>query len=181
MFSWYPPNVLMISPDVLKITECTHGIPPRWCTHGTLRCTEHPPNVLMISPSPMHSWYPLMYLTPPMYSRSPPMYWTPPDVMNTPDVLNIPRCTEHTLYRVILCSYQVHKWKYYTFFLFNCEFMHFWCHTIHCSPVCGKPKKTYLVFCVFPQKTWLFYMEWPSKHSCNYKVTMIIYFLALYS
>ena len=32
----------------------------------------------------------------------PPMYsWYPPDVLNTPDVLNIPRCTEHTLYRVI--------------------------------------------------------------------------------
>ena len=27
--------------------------------------------------------------------------WYPPDVLNTPDVLNIPRCTEHTLYRVV--------------------------------------------------------------------------------
>ena len=26
----------------------------------------------------------------------------PPDVLNTPDVLNIPRCTEHTLYRVVV-------------------------------------------------------------------------------
>ena len=32
------------------------------------------------------------------------MYWTPPDVLN------------HTLYRVVLCLYQVHKWKYSSFF-----------------------------------------------------------------
>ena len=48
------------------------------------------PDVLMISP-PMYSWYP-----PRCTHGSPPMYWTPPDV------LNIPRCTEHTLYRVVL-------------------------------------------------------------------------------
>ena len=69
------------------------------CIMISPRCTEHPP---------MYSWYPpplpppppdvlntLMYSWyPSMYSLYPPMYWTPPDV------LNIPRCTEHTLYRV---------------------------------------------------------------------------------
>ena len=97
------------------------------------------------------------------------MYWISPDVLNT----------HYTGW------FYVHikstNGNILVFFLFNCEFMHFWCHTIHCSPVCGKPKKTYLVFVAFPQKMWLFYMEWPSKNSCNYKVTMIIYFLALYS
>ena len=34
---------------------------------------------------------------------------------------------------------------------------------------------------VLPRKMSLFYMEWPSKHSCNCKVTMIIYSLPLYS
>ena len=33
---------------------------------------------------------------------SPDVLMISPDVLNTPDVLNIPRCTEHTLYRVIL-------------------------------------------------------------------------------
>ena len=94
MYSWYPPDVLMISPtcfmispDVLNIPRCTHDIPP------------------------MYSWYPSDVLNtppithdiPPMYSWYPPMYsWYPPDVLNTPDVLNISRCTEHTLYRVII-------------------------------------------------------------------------------
>ena len=43
-------------------------------------------------------------------------------------------------------------------------------------------KKTYLVFLSFFLGK-CDYMEWPSKHSCNYKVhvTVIIYFLALYS
>ena len=98
MYSWYPP-------DVLNISWCTHDIP--WCTHGilpmywtspdvlmvmvSLWCTEHPPDVLMISPWCIHG-------IPPMYSWYPPMYWTPPNV------LNIPRCTEHTLYRVRMGS-----------------------------------------------------------------------------
>ena len=69
MYSWYPPDVLMVS----------------------LRCTEH---------LPMYSWYP------PHSSWYPLMYWTSPDViMISPDVLNIPRCTEHTLYRVIIFSF----------------------------------------------------------------------------
>ena len=41
----------------------------------------------MVSPRCTHG-------IPPMYS------WYPPDVLITPDVLNIPRRTEHTLYRV---------------------------------------------------------------------------------
>ena len=47
----------------------------------------------------------------------------PSDAFNTPiysgdspSVLNTPRCTEPPLYRVVLCLYQVHKWKYSSFF-----------------------------------------------------------------
>ena len=68
----------------------------------SLRCTEHPPmyswsspDVLMIIPRCTHD-------LPPMYS------WYPSDVLNiphihheSPDVLNTPRCTEHTLHRVV--------------------------------------------------------------------------------
>ena len=80
------PNVLMISPDVLNITQCTHGIPPHASWYPPMYWTS--PNVFMISPSPMHSWYPPMYLTPPMYSWYSPMYWTPPMYWISPDVLN---------------------------------------------------------------------------------------------
>ena len=62
MYSWYPDDVLMISP------WCTHGIPPMYWTL---------PNVLMIFPdvlmvSPRCTEHPL-----------PPMYWTYPNVLNT--------------------------------------------------------------------------------------------------
>ena len=122
MYSWYPPDVLMISP------QCTHGIPrctehppmyswyPPACIMISPRCTEHPPmyswyppNVLMVSLQctehprcthgipPMYSWYPpdVLMVSPRCTYGIPLMYWTPPDV------LNIPRCTEHTLYRVV--------------------------------------------------------------------------------
>ena len=56
-------------------------ISPR-CTHGI---------------SPMYSWYPRCTEHPLRCTEHPPMYWTPLDV------LDIPRCTEHTLYRVIYC------------------------------------------------------------------------------
>ena len=93
------PNVLK-SLDVLLISPKVFMISP-WYTHGI---------PLMYWTSPMHSWYPSMYWTPwcthdipTMYSWYPPMYsWCPPDVLNTPTVLKFPRCTEHTLYRVIL-------------------------------------------------------------------------------
>ena len=49
--------------------------------HDISRCTEHPRCTHDI---------------PPMYS------WYAPDVLKPPDVLNIPRCTEHTLYRMII-------------------------------------------------------------------------------
>ena len=69
------PNVLMISPDILNIPQCTSCIP-----HMHIMIS---PNVFMISPSPMHSWYPPMYLTPPdvlmivpQCTEHPPMYWT---------------------------------------------------------------------------------------------------------
>ena len=89
------------------IRGCTHGIPHMHYTHGI-------PPMYWTWASPMYSWYPPMYWTPPPPPRRthdilqcthgipqcthgiPPMYWTPPDV------LNIPRCTEHTLYRVVL-------------------------------------------------------------------------------
>ena len=43
-------------------------------------------------------------------------------------------------------------------------------------------KKHIRFFCRFSSEN-VSHMEWPSKHSCNYKVhvTVIIYFLALYS
>ena len=92
----------MISPDVLNIPQCTHGIPHM---HHDI------PNVLNI-PQCIHD-IPL-----------PHALMVPSDVFNTPDILMIfPQCTEdppdvlnHTLYRVVLCLYQVHKWKYSSFF-----------------------------------------------------------------
>ena len=73
MYSWYPPDVLMISP------RCTHGIPPMYWTSS---------DVLMVSPHIHHDIPHIHHDIPPHSS------WYPPDV------LNIPRCTEHTLYRV---------------------------------------------------------------------------------
>ena len=83
MYSWYPPDVLMISP------RCTHGIPPMYWTPPdvlmvSLRCTEHPP---------MYSWYPpdVLMVSPRCTHGIPPMYsWYPPDVL-----MVSPRCTEH--------------------------------------------------------------------------------------
>ena len=112
MYSWYLPDVLMISPwcihgippcimvsqmyswypsDVLNIPPCTHDIPPMY--------SWYPPNVLMVSPQCIHGT--------PRCTEDPPMYWT------SPDVLNIPRCTEHTLYRVftfVSCSW--YQWTF---------------------------------------------------------------------
>ena len=87
MYSWY-------SSDVLNIPRCTHDIPPMYSRYPpdvlmvSLRCTEH----LL-----MYSWYSSDVLNTPRCTHDiPPMYsWYPADV------LNIPRCTEHTLYRVI--------------------------------------------------------------------------------
>ena len=71
--------------------------------HDISRCTHDIPLMYSWYP-PMNSWYPLMYWTPPyVLMISPlcthdilPIYsWYPPDV------LNIPRCTEHAIYRVI--------------------------------------------------------------------------------
>ena len=94
MYSWYPPNVLMISPrcthsippmyswyppDVLNILRFSHGIPkcimispdvlniPQ-CTHDILRCTH---DTLQCTEHPWCTY------------GIPPMYWTPHD---------IPRC-----------------------------------------------------------------------------------------
>ena len=53
MYSWCPPDVLMVSP------RCTHGIPPMYWT---------PHSVLMISPT----W--IMISLP--WTEHPPMYWT---------------------------------------------------------------------------------------------------------
>ena len=103
------PNVHMISPDVLNIPQCTHGIPHMH--HDILQCTEHPP------PRCTHGTLRCTHDIPTCTEH--------PRCNERPNVLNIPQCTEHTLYKVILCSYQVHKWKYSSFFLFNCEFMHF--------------------------------------------------------
>ena len=77
MYSWYPPDVLMVS----------------------LRCTEHPP---------MYSWYPSDVLNTPRCTHDiPPMYsWYPPDVlMVSRRCTDTPRCTEHTLYRVVFSDF----------------------------------------------------------------------------
>ena len=92
VYSWYSPDVLMVSPHI------HHDIP---------QCNEHPP---MYSWYPPHSsWYPPNVLNIPLCTHDIPlMHWWYP-----PDVLNIPRCTEHTLYRVIMAyrqSYQL-KWN----------------------------------------------------------------------
>ena len=64
MYSWYPPDVLMVSP------KCTEHLPMySWYPPHSSWCPLPPP--------PMYSWYP------PMYSRYPPIYWTSPDVLNT--------------------------------------------------------------------------------------------------
>ena len=115
MYSWYPPDVLMISPqcthgiphmyhdiptcimispDILSIPRCTHDIPR--CIYGIPPMYWTPPDVLMISPRcthdipRMYSWYPpdVLMVSHPCTHGIPPMYWT------------LPRCTEHTLYRV---------------------------------------------------------------------------------
>ena len=81
---WTSPDVLMIFSTCIMIF---------WCT-------EH---------HPMYSWYPTMYSWYPpdvlmircRCTHGIPLYTEhPPDKLNTPDVLNIPRCIEHTLYRV---------------------------------------------------------------------------------
>ena len=120
MYSWYP--------------QCTRDIP--WCT-------EHPS---------MYSWYPpLASWYPPMCSCYPPPHalMVPSDVFDTPDILMIfPQCTEdppmywttHYTGWFYVCIKSTNG-NILVFFLFNCEFMYFQCHTIYCSPVCGKPKK----------------------------------------
>ena len=66
------PTCIMISPDVLNIPRCTHGIPHcimispdvlniPWCTHDI---------------PPMYSWYPPDVLNTPRCTKHPPMYWT---------------------------------------------------------------------------------------------------------
>ena len=71
------PNVLMLSPDVLNITQCTHGIPPT--------CIMISPNVLNILKC-IHD-IPL-----------PDALMAPSDVLNTPYVLmTFPQSTEHPL------------------------------------------------------------------------------------
>ena len=100
MYSWYPPDVLMVSTWCTEHPRCTHDIPlmyswyPPRCTNGI-----H----LMYWTSPMYSWYP----PPHMYHDIPLMYWASLDVfMISPpmyswypsDVLMVSlRCTEHLL------------------------------------------------------------------------------------
>ena len=70
---WTSPDALMIFPRCTRdIPQCIHDMPPMYWTS---------PDVLMISPRCTNG-------IPPMYS------WYPGDVLNTP------RCSEHTLYRV---------------------------------------------------------------------------------
>ena len=73
MYSWYPPDVLMVSLQCTEHPRCTHGIPPMYWTSPdvlmvSLRCTEHPP---------MYSWYPPdVLMVSPRCTEHPPMYWT---------------------------------------------------------------------------------------------------------
>ena len=118
-YSWYPPDVLIIprctqvSPHMHHdIPWCTHDIPPMysWYPPDVLNT----PDVLMISPRftehpPMYSWYPSnVVMVSPRCTEDPPMYLRPPDV------LNIPRFTEHTLYRVKMLQ-------------LRCERVRIWC------------------------------------------------------
>ena len=161
MYSWYPLmywtslNVLMVSPTCIMISPNVLNIPQ--CIHDIPL-----PYALMVPSDVFNTPNILMIF--PLYTEDLPMYWT----------------THYTGWFYV-CNKSTNE-NTLVFFLFNCEFMHFWCHTIYCSPVGGKPKKTYLVFLSFFLGK-CDYMEWPSKHSCNYKVhvTVIIYFLALYS
>ena len=101
MYSWYPPDVLMVSPNVLNIPPHVSRYPPMNWTSPMY--SWYPPDVLMVSLQctehpPMYSWYPSNVLNTPRCTHDiPPMYsWYPPDVlMVSPDVLNTPRCTEH--------------------------------------------------------------------------------------
>ena len=92
MYSWYPPMywtfpyVLMISPPMYWTFPDVLMISPQ-CTEHSPMYSWYPPDVLMISPD--------VLMVTPRCTEHPPMYWT------SPDVLNIPRCTEHTLYRVV--------------------------------------------------------------------------------
>ena len=62
MYSWYLPDVLMVSPDVFMVAprctehpRCTHGIPPMY--------SWDPPDVLMVSPWCTEHPPPSMYWT----------------------------------------------------------------------------------------------------------------------
>ena len=99
--SWVHRGMFSTSEFSIEIERILSSCSPT-CIMISLRCTEHPPT---------YSWYPPMYWTSPdvlmvsptfimispRCTEHPPMYsWYPPDVLNTP------RRTEHTLYRVVL-------------------------------------------------------------------------------
>ena len=100
MYSWYPPDVLMISPrcthgihpDVLNIPRCTHGIPHMYHDIPPMYWTSA--DVLMISPDVL--MVSLRCTEHPRCTHGiPPMYWTPPDVLmiSFRCTHGIPRCT----------------------------------------------------------------------------------------
>ena len=76
MYSWYPSNVLMISPDVLMVSlrYTEHPLIYPWYPSDVLN-TPPPPNVLMVSPQCTHGN--------PRCAEHPLMYWTSPDVLDT--------------------------------------------------------------------------------------------------
>ena len=65
-FFLYPPDVLMVSPDVLNTPRCSQDILPI--------CSRYPPDMLMVS-SRCAEHPRCTQVIPPMYS------WYPPDVM----------------------------------------------------------------------------------------------------
>ena len=119
-FYWKPQCTHDIPQCTHDIPQCTHDIP--WCTEHLSMYSLYPPHAHHDIPQCIHD-IPFsnalmvpsnVFNTPWCTHDIPPVYWTSPDALN------------HTLYRVVLCLYQVHKWKYSSFFfLFNCEFMHF--------------------------------------------------------
>ena len=82
---WTSPVVLITS------LRCTHGIPPMYWTSPNVHMVS--PTFIMISPD--------VWNIPWCTHDIPQMYWTPLDV------LNIPRCTEHTLYRVKITWFSI--------------------------------------------------------------------------
>ena len=90
LLSTCSPTCVLIYPDVLNIPRCIHDIPR--CTHGI---------------PPMYSLYLMHHDIPQCTHDIPQRPHGIPDILNTPP----PRCTEHTLYRVIGAQKKVLRFR----------------------------------------------------------------------